>query len=32
MDLLSSLSLTFLKDWTFTVAYEYWVSPQWHSV
>ena len=27
MDLLSSLSLTFLKDWTFTVAYEYWVSP-----
>jgi hypothetical protein len=27
MDLLSSLSATFLKDWTFTFAYEYWVSP-----
>src|SRR5262245_31715348 len=27
MDLLSSLSVTFLKDWTFSVAYEYWVSP-----
>jgi hypothetical protein len=27
MDLLSSLSATFLKDFTFTFAYEYWVSP-----
>ena len=27
MDLLSSLSVTFLKDWTFSFAYEYWVSP-----
>lgn len=27
MDLLSSLSVTFLNDWTFTFAYEYWVSP-----
>jgi hypothetical protein len=27
MDLLSSLSVTFLDDWTFTFAYEYWVSP-----
>jgi hypothetical protein len=27
MDLLSSLSVTFLNSWTFTFAYEYWVSP-----
>jgi hypothetical protein len=27
MDLLSSLSVTFLKDWTFAFAYEYWLSP-----
>jgi hypothetical protein len=27
MDLLSSLSVTFLDDWTFTFGYEYWVSP-----
>jgi len=27
MDLLSSLSVTFLNDFTFTFAYEYWVSP-----
>src|SRR5262249_25241620 len=26
-DLLSSLSVTFLKDWTFSFAYEYWISP-----
>ena len=27
MDLLSSLSTTFLNSWTFTLTYEYWVSP-----
>jgi hypothetical protein len=27
MDLLSSLSTTFLNSWTFTFTYEYWVSP-----
>lgn len=27
MDLLSGLSFTVLKDWTFTFAYEYWISP-----
>jgi hypothetical protein len=27
MDLLSSLSATFLKEWTFTFTYEYWISP-----
>jgi hypothetical protein len=27
MDLLSSLSVTFLQSWTFSAAYEYWVSP-----
>lgn len=27
MDLLSALNVTFLKDWTFTFAYEFWVSP-----
>ena len=27
MDLLSSLSVTFLNSWTFSLAYEYWVSP-----
>ena len=27
MDLLSSLSVTFLNSWTFSFAYEYWVSP-----
>jgi hypothetical protein len=27
MDLLSSLSVTFLNDWTFSFGYEYWVSP-----
>jgi hypothetical protein len=27
VDLLSSLSVTFLQSWTFSLAYEYWVSP-----
>ena len=27
MDLLSSLSTTFLNSWTFTLTYEFWVSP-----
>ena len=27
MDLQSALSVTFLQSWTFSLAYEYWVSP-----
>ena len=27
IDLLSAVSVTFLKDWTFTFDYEYWISP-----
>ena len=27
VDLVTGISVTFLKDWTFTFAYEYWISP-----